>query len=62
MLNGNPPSLNLGSLRAHGPRTVTTKDGTIIQARAGDGTPIPFKADTRTGISDHLPLIAELDL
>jgi hypothetical protein len=62
MLDGNAPALRVGSLRAHGPKTVTLKDGTIVQARAGDGSPIAFKAETRTGISDHLPLVAELDL
>ena len=62
MLQNTPPALQLGSLRVHGPRTVTLKDGTVVLARAGDGTPIPFKAETRTGISDHLPLVAQLDL
>ena len=62
MLQTTPPALQVGSLRAHGPRTVTLKDGTVVLARAGDGTPIPFKAETRTGISDHLPLVAQLEL
>jgi hypothetical protein len=62
MIGGNQPALRLGSLRVHGPRTVTMTDGTVVQARAGDGTPIPFKAETRTGVSDHLPLVAQLDL
>ena len=62
MLDGSPPALRVGSLRVHGPKTITTKDGTVVQARAGDGSPIAFKAETRTGISDHLPLVAELDL
>ena len=62
MLGDEPPAFKLESLRVHAPRTLAAKDGVPIQARAGDGTPIAFKAQTRTGVSDHLPLVAELDL
>jgi endonuclease/exonuclease/phosphatase family metal-dependent hydrolase len=62
LLGNDPPALRLGSLRVHGPSTVTAQDGTVIKARAGDGTPLAFKAETGAGVSDHLPLVAELDL
>ena len=62
LLGPNQPALRLGSVRVHGPRTLQTHDGRHIQARAGDGTPLAFKADTGVGVSDHLPLVAELDL
>ena len=62
LLGGGQPALRIGSLRVHGPRTVQTSDGKQVQVRAGDGTPLAFKADTGLGVSDHLPLVAEIDL
>ena len=62
LLGGGAPSWRPGSLRVHAPRTVVGSDGSVLRVRAGDGTPIPFSAATGEGVSDHLPLVAELEL
>jgi len=62
MLGAGTPALRPGSLRVHSPRTLLASDGTVIQARAGDGTPLPFRAAESIGVSDHLPLMADLDV
>ena len=62
MLGINLPTLRPHSLHVHGPKSLRGKGRRLIHACAGDGTPIPFNPETGIGISDHLPLIAELDL
>lgn len=62
MVDGGAPKLILDSLRVHAPSTVAASDGTVIRVRRGDGTPLAYDARTGVGASDHLPLVAEVDL
>jgi hypothetical protein len=62
MLEAGGPMLVPGSVRIHAPATVVASDGTVIRVRTGDGTPLTFNARTHAGVSDHLPLVAEVDL
>jgi hypothetical protein len=61
MLAGPAPRLLPDSVRVHGPRALQRQDGTVINVRAGDGSPLGFNAKTGIGVSDHLPLVATIE-
>lgn len=58
--DGNGPRLIPQSLRVFAPREIQLAQSTIQVCTRG-GTPIPFDPRTRRGVSDHLPLIVDLD-
>lgn len=60
MLVGAGPRLVDGSLRVHHPRQVTVA-GQPIAVTTPAGYPIAFSATTRQGVSDHLPLLADIE-
>jgi endonuclease/exonuclease/phosphatase family metal-dependent hydrolase len=62
MLQRLGPSLVEGSVRVHAPTTMAASDGTTIRARRNNGTPLAFSVGSGEGVSDHLPLVAELAL
>lgn len=52
-----------GSLRIHGPRLVALPGGGTVQVRTSTlGAPRPFDPRTQKGVSDHLPLLFQLEL
>ena len=50
-----------GSPRIAAPRTIDV-NGTNIEWCSPSGVPTPYDPRTRDGISDHLPLLAEIDI
>lgn len=60
MLTGTPAYVE-GSLRVFGVRRVTVA-GAAVEVTTPAGYPIPFDAKTLKGVSDHLPVIAEIDV
>lgn len=52
-----------GSLRIHGPSQVSLPDGRTVELRTStQGKPRAFDPRTRRGVSDHLPIVFELEL
>lgn len=62
MIDGAGPMLVEGSVRVHAPTTLQAPDGRTIRARRTNGVPMPFDPITGEGVSDHLPLVAEIAL
>lgn len=60
MLTGTGPRLVEDSLHAHHPRSVDVS-GTQVEVTTPSGYPRPFDAKTLRGVSDHLPLVAEIE-
>jgi hypothetical protein len=56
------PHLVPSSVRVHAPKSVTNSTGKKIDILTRGSTPISFDPKKKRGASDHLPLIAELEL
>ncbi len=60
MLTGTPRYVD-GSLHVFGTRRVQV-DGTAVEITTAGGHPIAFDAKTMKGVSDHLPVVCEIDV
>jgi len=51
-----------GSLRIFSERTVPGRSDGTVSVLTGGGSPREYDPKRRTGVSDHLPLVCQLDL
>jgi endonuclease/exonuclease/phosphatase family metal-dependent hydrolase len=61
MLTTARPHFIDGSLRVHDVRTVTVA-GNTVEVTTASGYPIPFDPKAMRGVSDHLPLVADIEI
>jgi hypothetical protein len=55
-------SVPLESVRVFGPPTVPDERGRPVKVSTGSGEPAPFDMASKTGVSDHLPVVFELEI
>lgn len=62
LAEGSPLKLRLGSVGAFREHEIECSPGPAVELLKRSGTPRPFELDDRTGVSDHLPLVFDVDV